>query len=517
MSNSLNRIRKIFTFLFVAAIVVASIVFVTGKKSSEWPRHEGDQAASSQLKTAKPSEPSPELSPEPSPEPSFTQTVAKLSPVPSPVVTQKPDPPNIISPTPVEVPVSPPVPLPQSPSIGYSDSISADSIPTITQNVEKLPGKGIGEEKMRIMLNKGQFAEIENTLETLIKANGKNAQAKKQLGILYFNMGLFDRAKENFRAALWEVSGNEKPIRELGLIYTITNPPEGAKYFTKILSGRAMEDKTAKAIAESFLTLQAFRIKNNKEIQLKYLKLSSAVINRILTYRVDRKENSSDLDLLNAGIFLMKGNTKDALRIYESVGLSQEAPGDTLDKIHGAFARCILYLNLGKLAEADRFIINANKLQKEYKDCDLSLILPRQEEMIFCEVVLFKKGLLVFHLKKMWDQRKENIEKGVASIENSDRLRKLLIEMEESRIEEKYDTSLKKADEILALLKKSGGYYFDLALVQPLFRSSLLIYIGDIYILKKMKGEAGKCYQKAIVNFPPVRAVVMERIKNNGI
>lgn len=380
-----------------------------------------------------------------------------------------------------------------------------------------LPGTGISPVKFAALLGNGKFTEIRSFLDPLINANKKNAQAKKQLGVLYFYTGQFDKAKETFRDALWDASGSEKPIRELGLIYTITDPPTGAKYFMTVLSGKTMEDRTAKAIVESFLTLQAFRIKNRKDVQQRYFKLSSAILNRIFAYRVDRKVSSSDLDLLNAGVFLLQGKMRDALRIYESVGLSPEAPGECCDKIHGAFARCIMYLDAGKLIEADRFITHANKLQKECKDYDPALILPRQEEMIFCEVVIFRKGLLVFHLKKIWTKRKADIEKGIVSIENSDRLRSILIEMEESRIEGKYDITLKKAGEVLTLLEKSGGYYFDLALVQPLFKSSLLIYMGDTYILKNMKTEAGKCYKKALDDFPPIRAVVLDRIKKNGI
>ncbi len=547
MNTSFNKIRKIFTFFLVAVIVIASIVFVSRKKSSEWPRYDGDQLASPLLKPTKPqkspSKPVPFIY-TPTPIPSIKPTMAQLPPVfgptqtPRPISSQTTSPEKVYSPIPTVKPTSSAIPklsnspLPfSSPSlvpspftstlpsphvnVSQSDSISADSIPQISDNAELLPGTGMSSIQFQRMLKMGKFEDIENTLNALIKTGEKNPQAKKQLGILYYNMGLFDKAKKSFRQALWEASGEEKPIRELGLIYSLTNPADGAKYFMKVLSEKTMEEKTAINIVESFLTLQAYRIKNKKEVQLKYLKLSSAILTNIRTHRVNLKENSTDLDLLNAGIFLIQGKAKEAFRIYESVGLSPEAPGDVNCKIHGALARCIMSLNLGKVNEADRFITQANKLQQEQRDYDPTLILPRQEEMIFCEVVLFNKGLLVFHLKKLQKQRNARKERGVVSIENSDKLRELLIEMEENRIEGKYDNTLEEAEEVLSLLEKSGGYYFDMNLLQPLFKSTLLIYMGDVCILKKMKGEAGKYYKNATDIFSPVRAVINDRMKKN--
>lgn len=536
MSKSSKNIGKIFARLLVAIVVIACIVFVSVKKSNEWPKYDGDLSASPLPMPSKPSKPSEEPVPViPSPIPSLQPTAAQVTSVisPAPVPSQEPNPSTKVLPSVYPEPVnSQQIPLPEpsllpspspspllSPPLsrGYSDNISADSIPEIEHDAEMLPGTGIGAVSFGKMINNGQFEEIENHLNGLIKADKKNSQALKQLGILYFHKGRFDEAVKIFQSALQKASSGKRPVRELGLIYTITDPPRGSQYFMTVLSGRTMEEKTAIATVESFLTLQAFRKKNRKDIQPRYLRLSSAIINRLLTYRVNRKEHSSDLSLMNAGILLLQGKTGEASKVYESVGLSLDSPGELRDKVHGAFARSIMYLNEGKLYEADRFITQANKLQKEYKGYDPELILPRQEQMIFCEVVLFRKGLLVFHLKQMWNERKVKLAKGVISIENSDRLRTLLIEMEESRVEDKYDTALKKAEEILKLLKKSGGGYFDLALVQPLFRSSLYIYMGDIFVQKKMKSEAGKCYRKAQEDFSPINKVVIDRIRKNGI
>ena len=481
MNKNPAGLRKFFTLTLTALIVIISIVFVIRKKSNEWPQRREpfkEQISATENRT-------PVVSNEKK-------------------VRQQQGLKKITDDT---------LPATQEPT--HENEASENSKPAITvkNNNNEVKRTGLDEEKLKTLLKGNKYSEAEQLLKTALEKDAKDIKAKHRLAQIYLDTGRIDESVNLYRDMKADESTGINLPGEPGTILILKNPKEASQYYKKIATGGTIDEKTAKSAIKAMMAYQALRKKNNEKVEKEDLKLSLDLLNDIHNLRLKNKLNSSDIDLFTGGVFMLDDKYKEAGKYYESIGLSEEGSGDTSDKIHAAFARGIIYLSSGKLEEANRFITLANTIEKNSKKSGYQRILPRQEEMIFCEVILFKKGLLFFHLKRMMEQRKKMLENGMMSFENADEIREMLLKMEQFKIDGKDLRALETANETIDLVDKTKGDYFDMALIHPLFKSSLYIYMGDIYKKLEKNTEAEMHYLKAIQTFPPVESVIKDRKK----
>jgi len=357
----------------------------------------------------------------------------------------------------------------------------------------------------------GSYEIAIRNLTGQIKRDKKNARAKFQLGLVYYNRGMMEKAREFFEKSCADASDLKLGCQELGLVYSITDPDKAIEYYKKILSRKHISEETGKGAIRAYTIFAASRKKRRKKFDNRYLEISISIIDIIRLSRTGRNI-SSELDILGGDVFLMKGDIKKAADFYQRVGMRPENPGGIDGKIQVSVARGLIQLYRGNKEQAQLFFRNAAIMLKRQQKLGPEVILPRQEMLLFCNHVLFKRRLLYFYLKKLMEEREKTKKRGMVSFENSDRIRQLLLKMAKDQMDGRYDKSLKAGEELISLVDKSGGYFVDVALLHPLFKSCVLIYMGDVSLERGKKKDAQKYYYRAIQNQSELKALVEKRL-----
>jgi len=371
-------------------------------------------------------------------------------------------------------------------------------------------GKGIDQKKLDEMLRKGDFDIAGKKLKEILKKDENNFMANMQLGQLYFYTGKMDKSIKHLTKAQEMNPGDIFCLQILGQVYIISDPKKAVAFFEKNLPFQMDRKDLSVSAVRAYHTASVKSAKNKKE-KTAYLEKASKLLKQC-DDSTDKHIPRSYIDLLCGENAFLKGNYERAKQRYSQLPISQKNIGNMMEKINATTALGEIYLIKGNHSSAYGNLEKAFSLQENWKELKAEKTIPRGEELAVVIHTLFEKPGLYDRLEKMKSHNESIYNNAdIKPIGNSKELRNLIYKMVKNEKDNKLNEALKNGSEILKNLKNQKGYFYDVGILNPLFRGSLLIYMGDIS-LKSGDAESAVKYYKQASGDATLKKIALKRI-----
>lgn len=356
-------------------------------------------------------------------------------------------------------------------------------------------GKGINRRKFDEMFLRGDFATARGKLEEMLKKDDNNFMANMQMGLLYYYMGEIDKSIKHLTKAQEMNPGDIFCLQTLGQVYIISDPRKAVSFFERNLPFQMDRKDLSVAAVRAYHTAAVKTAKNKKE-KMAYLEKACKLLKQC-----DESTNQhiprSYIDLLCGENAFLKGQYELAQKRYSNIPIAQQNIGNMMEKINAATSRGIIYLIKGNHSSAYGDLEKAFSLLENWKELKAEKTIPRGEELALVIHTLFDKPGLYDRLQKMKTGNDIYKDSNIKPIGESKKLRNLIYKMVENEKDNKAEEALKNGGDILKVLARQDGYFYDVGILQPLFRGSILIYMGDISLKRGDTKSAMKYYKQA--------------------
>ena len=373
-------------------------------------------------------------------------------------------------------------------------------------------GQGMDQRELDIMLDQGKFEEAKQKIQKFLKADSSNFLANVQMGVIFYRMGEIDKALEYLKKAQNINEGDLFCLQILGKIYTLTDPQKAVEFYEKNLTYEIdRKDLSLGAIRAYHTAIAQGKLDDYEKKRL--LDASTNLLNDC-NKSTDSYIPRSLLDLLNGENAYFRGKYNVAMSFYRKVPLTQTNIGDVNEKVNAATALGIISLKASdNKYSAYQYFEKALKIITQDKTVRLDSTIPRKEELSLVIHTLFNKPHLFFRLQRLKTGEKNSVLSKIKPVGKSNELKKLIYTMAENEHNKKPGKAIKNAKEILEIANKNEGFYYDVAMLTPIFKASLLIYTGDRFLELKNTKEALSYYNQAKNSYPILDEIVNERIK----
>lgn len=376
-------------------------------------------------------------------------------------------------------------------------------------------GQGIDQRELDEMLKQGQHGQAKDRLNQLLLNNPNDWRANMQLGVLYFQLGDFDSA-----LLLLEKAREQNPldfftVEVLGSAYTYKDPQKAVEFLREVYDqGRGNQDiipELARALnktAHSKIVAGA-----DKEEYLPLLDESLEMLN-LYKHENRRRIKQPYIELLKGENYYLQGDGNEAYIHYFEAFEGMDEIGDVAEKIYAATIYGWLNFMLEDYDRAQNGLENALAQALQWNEAKVERTIPRGRQLVFIIYTLFEFPDLYNRLNNLKDDEEEFIKAGVSFPQQAKIIKDLLMEMLEHNQAGDHKEALTTANEILEALDtpSSEGFMPDLIIINPLFRGSLLIQMGDICAAAGDKEEALYYYNSAAAYLPALQAITEDKI-----
>lgn len=210
------------------------------------------------------------------------------------------------------------------------------------------------------------------------------------------------------------------------------------------------------------------------------------------------------------------GDYQKAIESYSRVPIFIDNIGETKEKIIAATALGALYLIAGNTEKSSYLFEKALSLYDRWTDILVEKTIPRDLEIAFIYYTLFRKPEMYFKISSLKRKYDDFAKTEIKTLGNNRDIAELIYQLAKNGEHKKYEESLSNAKELLNIIDKQEGYFFDYGILQPVLRGTLLIYIGDMEAKMGRLKQASESYAKAAKITPAVKNVSLERMKSLG-
>lgn len=373
-------------------------------------------------------------------------------------------------------------------------------------------GKGVEQKQLDKMLDKGEFQEAEKKISGFLQNDDNNFMAIVQMGILQYRMGNKDESLKYLETARKINEGDLFCLQLLGNIYTITDSEKAVSFYERNLVYQIDRKDLSMGAIKAYHMAIVKSVKTEGE-KTKMLQASTKLLNDCYTVN-DSSVQRSLLDLLFAENAYFRGKLDVAMTYFLKVPLNRKDMGDVTEKLTAATALGIIALISSENQEIPyQYLDKALRILSESVSVRPESTIPRKEELAVVTHILFDKPQLLLKLQKIDKENKDPLLTQIKPMWDSKELRELIFSMVEKKNDHKDSAAIEDAGKILKILDKKEGFLYDVAYLQPLFRGTVLIFIGDCYRDMGNKKEALTCYNNAKKKVPVIAKIADIRIK----